>query len=121
MKKHNVSIGRMGEKMAEDFLADQGFTLAAKRFRTARGEIDLIVTKEDLVVFAEVKTRNSNRFGCASEAVTKKKQQTMAAVAQQFLIDKNWLEHPVRFDVIEVYPKENRICHISDAFFTSVC
>ncbi len=120
MKSRNVSVGRMGEKKAEQYLLDHGYSVVERRFRIARGEIDLIVMQGDTVVFVEVKTRNSDRFGWPGEAVTQKKQQTMAVVAQQFLIERDWTDRLVRFDVIEVYPRENRICHIANAFFIRV-
>lgn len=120
MKNHNSSVGRMGEAAAEQYLLDHGYCVLARRFRVARGEIDLIVEKDDTIVFVEVKTRNSQRFGRASEAVTFRKQQTMTAVAQQYLMDNNRLNDNVRFDVIEVYPRENRIHHIPDVFFARV-
>ncbi len=120
MSTHNVSVGQKGEKEAEQYLITNGYEILDKRYRTTCGEIDIVATVDDLLVFVEVKTRNSTKYGSPGEAVTPKKQKTIARVAEQYMLQHEWMAKPVRFDVIEVYAKEQRICHIADAFFPCI-
>ena len=98
--------GAWGEKAARLYLEKRGWHTAATNFRTRFGEIDIIAENAQYVIFAEVKTRKSARYGLACEAVTPAKQ---AKIKQP------------RFDVIEVYGEENasvppRINHLENAF-----
>ncbi len=120
MNRHNVAIGRAGEMMAEQYLMDNGYKILERRFRTSTGEVDIVALQGETLVFVEVKTRTSTTFGLPGEAVTAKKQQTIAKVAEQYLQQHDFMDKPVRFDVIEVYAKEKRICHIPDAFFCCI-
>ena len=53
------SLGRLGEDLAAQYLAEQGFAILARNVRTPYGEIDLLAQQGDLVVFVEVKTRRT--------------------------------------------------------------
>lgn len=56
-------FARAGEKAAERMYVSEGFQVLARNFRTRRGEIDLVVEKGGLVVFAEVKARSEGFSG----------------------------------------------------------
>ena len=114
-----VTSGAWGEQAAADFLIRKGLGIAARNFRTRFGEIDIIAQDGKYIVFAEVKTRKSDRFAAAREHVTPRKQARIIAAAEE------WLQaHPdagqPRFDVIEVYGQPQaaapRINHLENAF-----
>jgi len=93
-------FGFSGERLAEKFLVERGYTVVARNFRTREGEIDLICRDHGVLVFVEVKTRRSARFGAPEEAVTYKKLQRLRSAGFAFLV-----EHPCRsfrFDVIAI-------------------
>jgi putative endonuclease len=93
-------FGFNGERLAEEYLLKLGFTVVARNFRTREGEIDLICRDGKTLVFVEVKTRRSNRFGAPEEAVTYQKLRRLRTAAFAFLV-----EHPARafrFDVIAI-------------------
>ena len=93
-------FGFSGERLAEKYLIEHGFAVVTRNFRTREGEIDLICRDRGVLVFVEVKTRRSNRFGAPEEAVTFRKLQRLRAAAFAFLG-----EHPAhrfRFDVIAI-------------------
>jgi putative endonuclease len=75
----------------------------ARNWRGKDGEVDLIAARDRLVVFCEVKTRASDRFGAPSEAVGWRKQQRLRRLAAIWLATE---AHPpgvtVRFDVASV-------------------
>ena len=104
----NRSLGIRGELDAETFLVDQGFSVIAKNFRFGRnGEIDLIVRKENLFVFAEVKTRTGSAFGGGVYAISRPKKLNLEKTARFFI-----QKYPeagqkgilFRFDLLSVSP-----------------
>ena len=113
--KHTYQTGLAGELTAEEYLCSKlGMTCIEKRFRAKCGEIDLIMLAQNTVVFVEVKTRKTGTPGAGLAAVDIRKQQRIARAAMCFLMNRNMLGHPVRFDVIEIC--SGTVIHIADAF-----
>ena len=84
--KYKKELGNKGEKKAGLFYESNGFNILSKNFRFATiGEIDLIVKKENLIVFAEVKSRSGSAFGGAHYSITNRKKNTLRKVAHHFL------------------------------------
>jgi len=79
------SIGRRAEKTAENYLIGQGLKLIQRNFHGRRGEIDLIMDDGDILVFVEVRSRQSSRFGRATETIDAKKQAKLIRTAEQYL------------------------------------
>lgn len=63
-------LGRRGESLAVDYLAEAGMTLVERNWRCQQGEIDIVLRDGDETVFVEVKTRSSAAFGHPLEAIT---------------------------------------------------
>ena len=63
-------LGKKGEALAADFLAEAGMQVVERNWRCSQGEIDLVVRDGDELVFVEVKTRSSLGFGHPLEAIT---------------------------------------------------
>ena len=66
------------------------------------GEIDIIATKDGVLHFVEVKTRNSFKYGYPSESVTKIKQERIRKAAKQYLQSRRLEWQNVSFDVYEI-------------------
>ena len=96
-----VSKGAVGEVVAARFLREKGYTIISSNYRCRQGEIDIIATNKDYIVFVEVKTRRSNSMYSPREAVTEQKQRRLIQTASIFL-SKHTIELQPRFDVIEV-------------------
>ncbi len=64
--------------------------------------MDIIAREGKTVVFVEVKTRSSERFGSPQAAVGPRKQHRMTAIALYYLKAKGLLDGPARFDVAAV-------------------
>ncbi|MDP8299835.1 MAG: YraN family protein [Candidatus Tantalella remota] len=95
-------IGKLGEAMAEKFLSSRGYITRDTNFTTPFGEIDLVADHEGSVVFVEIKTRISERFGPPLSAITRVKREHIIKNCQ-FYIKKNSLEGmPLRVDVIGI-------------------
>lgn len=111
-------LGARGEDAAARYLEAHGWRIVARNFRRREGEIDIVAGRNHVLAFVEVKTRRSALFGTPAEAVTRRKQTRIRALARQFLMETGLHAPIVRFDVIEVLPRGNaaRIGHIQGAF-----
>lgn len=116
---NNKVFGAFGESLATDYLSQQGYRVIERNFSCRAGEIDIIAIHGDTVVFIEVKTRSSERFGMPSEAVSTTKQRRIVKTALFYLQKNRLLDNMSRFDVIEIITDEDnksRINLIQDAF-----
>lgn len=108
MKRTKQQTGRIGEQLAADFLTRQGFEIAGRNVRTSSGEIDLLARLGNLLVFVEVKTRTSTRFGFPEEAITPKKMAHMTACAEEYLQNHAECCQEWRLDVISILAENSR-------------
>lgn len=100
-------LGQKGEELAAEFLRKQGYRILATNYRTPLGEIDLIARHQGKLVFIEVKTRSSTRFGLGQEAVHGHKQDRLRKLAAYYLAREGWQEAAVRFDVVAILWRED--------------
>lgn len=108
--------GLKGEALAISYLKKKGYKILEKNYRTKFGEIDIIASKDGVVVFIEVKTRSTDAFGAPEESVTRDKQERIKKIALYYLKDLKNLP-ALRFDVISIELKpEPQIEHIEYAF-----
>lgn len=112
------NLGAWGEEKARRFLEEQGLTVLEQRYAVGEGEVDLIARDGDILVFFEVKTRQSDYFGHPVEAVTLAKQQRLVKAAEHFLYKNKLDEEFARFDVLGILlqGKKTDILWIKDAF-----
>jgi len=96
------SLGDRGEDLAAASLKKQGYKILERNYRTPLGEIDLIARHQKALVFIEVKTRTSDRFGAGQEAVHHAKQARLRKLADYYLKQKRLGEVAVRFDVVGI-------------------
>lgn len=114
-------LGAWGETLAAEYMRKKRFKLNAMNYRCKFGEIDLIVSDKNYLVFVEVKLRKNASFAQAHEFVDVRKQQKIRMTAEMYLVDFPTLLQP-RFDVIEIYAPEGMstqhpiINHKEDAF-----
>ena len=113
--KATYETGLWGEDFAARYLTENlGMDLLEQRYRTKRGEIDLIMTDGDTIVFVEVKTRRTGETGNGLSAVNLAKQKRITQAATLYLMQKKWLRKAVRFDLVEIHGFE--VIHIPNAF-----
>ena len=105
-RKH-LELGAYGERLAAKCYKQNGWTILDKNWRRREGEIDLIADKGEILVFCEVKTRSSKKFGSPAEAVNEDKQKRLRKLALLWLSEvKNYRCKQIRFDVAEVMGKK---------------
>ena len=102
----NRSIGNLGEDAAANHLKKNGYKVVKRNYVANDAEIDVIATRDDILAFIEVKTRNTvwvgSKFGRPASSVSPKKQRKIIKAASRF-IGYKYKEFKKRFDVIEVY------------------
>lgn len=110
--------GRQGEQAAEEFLRAQGYTILARNYRVALGEIDLIMQDRQTLVFVEVRTHSGATFGDPLASVNVRKQRQIAKAALMYLIRNGLMEQEARFDVVGIRweDEQARLTHIKSAF-----
>jgi putative endonuclease len=115
-------VGSSGEDRAAAYLVQQGFTILCRNWRTKRGEIDIIATKNDILVFAEVKTLPSGSVQTLMQELGRKKQKRITETAKWFLLNnRQYSNSIIRFDVLIVdMPGLEPVYHVENAFSESV-
>lgn len=95
-------LGASGEDAAAHAYERAGWSVMARNWRCRDGELDLIVTRDGVLVFCEVKTRTSDRYGSAAAAVTPSKQSRIRRLAMRWLAETGARAPKLRFDVAVV-------------------
>lgn len=108
------SLGAAGEAAAARWYESHGYDVVDRNWRCRAGEIDLVAADGTCIVFCEVKTRSSEKFGRPAEAVTLAKQRRLRELALRWLAAHTFHGARLRFDVAEVSAGEVRV--IADAF-----
>lgn len=115
--RNNIEKGRTGELLAKEYLISKGYNILESNYRNKIGEIDLIALDKNILVFIEVKTRTSTKFGYGYEAVNKRKQEKIIYCSQLYIQQKKLKNYQLRYDIIEVYLTSTiKINHIENSF-----
>jgi len=109
MRNQRQILGAQGERAAENFLRQQGYTIVARNYRSRLGEIDLVALEASTVVFIEVKTRAHSGSGTPLESVHRRKQRQIQRAAQQYLSEHRLQGRNARFDVVGVWWEDQAV------------
>jgi putative endonuclease len=98
------ALGAWGERHVAQWYEHRGYLVLGRNWRAPgrAGELDLVVALGDTVVFCEVKTRSSSKFGVPAEAVTAPKQRRLRQLGAAWLAADGRRWRVVRFDVAAV-------------------
>jgi putative endonuclease len=99
--ENKTAIGKKGEQLAAEFLIKQGFEIVVRNYRYKHAEIDLIIKRDDWLIFVEVKARSSNDFGEPEEFVDARKVNKIFEAAEEYIYSTDWHGH-IRFDIVSV-------------------
>jgi putative endonuclease len=118
MGYRNRIVGTFGERVATLQLIGGGAVVLDRNWHCREGELDLVLRDADEVVFCEVKTRQSARFGPPAEAIVPDKAQRLRNLAVQWLATHRTGLHRVRFDVVGVVVRRGiaRVEHLRQVF-----
>jgi putative endonuclease len=94
--------GDRGEDIAVQFILSEGMKIVETHYRSGRGEIDIVAREGDILVFCEVKTRESPGFGDPEYAVHRRKQAQIRRIAEAYMLEHGIQDQVCRFDVAAV-------------------
>lgn len=116
MVKHN-KLGKDGELIAFMILQKDGYNILHTNWKYQKAEVGIIAQKDGFLIFIEVKTRSSKKYGKPSDAIDKKKISLYKAAVEGYL-EQYPSELEVRFDVVNIIigKDETEIEHIPNAF-----
>lgn len=125
-RREELNTGRLGEKIAAEYLKNKGYKILEKNFKNPLGrrlgEIDIIARKGKEVVFVEVKTKKPGRFEGAppEERITPSKLHKLNKAGQFYIKSKNLWGADYRFDAVSVWlsadQKNAKIKHLENIF-----
>ena len=121
MALNKIETGQAGEKLAQKFFLDKGYKILEKNFRCKFGEIDFIASsRNEELVFVEVRTKTNTFWGEPFETVNIKKQRKLYRLAEYYLKLRELEDRDCRFDVvsvvIDITGRLKKFDHIENAF-----
>lgn len=113
-----IQTGRLGENIAVDYLERDGYKIVERNYRCVFGEIDIVARAGKVLVFVEVRSRRSDRYGYPQESIGLNKRKKLSKIALNYLKEKQLLGCHARFDVVAVrmLPECNKVELIKNAF-----
>jgi putative endonuclease len=113
-----IKKGKEGEDMAARFLKENGYEIIRRNYRYKQSEIDLIVKKDNWLIFVEVKLRSSDAYGYPEDFVDYKKAKNIIDGAEQYTYENDW-QGNVRYDIVSIrlLKDKTEIIQIEDAFY----
>jgi len=109
--------GQQGEDIAASYFVEKGYKIIERNWRCSVGELDIIMEGDDILIFVEVRTRRSQRFGTPEESITPAKQARLVELAHTFLQETKTQDRSWRIDVaaVELGRGLPQINHIENA------
>ena len=96
---NRIEKGFNGEEIVQQFLVERGYRILERNFRFHHREVDIIASKEDILVFVEVKMRSGDVFGRGFESISGMKKRNIISVARYYMQKNRMYDYNVRFDV----------------------
>lgn len=107
MQNNSQHFGAKSETLAAWYLKKNGYQIIEQNYRNQLGEIDIIAREKKTIVFVEVKSRRSIRYGNPKWAVTPGKQRKISMVALYYLKTTRQTNAKARFDVVSIYSNQD--------------
>lgn len=114
-------LGKAGEELAVEYLRKNEYVILEKNYTWEKSEIDIITTKDNKIIFVEVKTRQSPYLSDPSLMVPMKKWKQIMKAAD-FYMKERQDDLPARFDIISVITNKDytKLDHYDEAFIPGV-
>lgn len=119
-KQFNRLKGNQGEDMAAEWLMDHGYQIIERNNSTKYGELDIIASKKDILVFVEVKFKQSEDFGTPEEMIGLNKLNQVRRTAEMYLLINSDIAKSFdryQIDAICIVEETGRISHHENLTF----
>ncbi len=119
-KQFNRIKGKQGEDLAADYLKQKGYQILDQNNSTKFGELDIIASKNEILVFVEVKFKQTEDFGTPEEMIGKSKLMQVKRTAELYLltnpdIAKKFENYQI--DAVCIVEETERISHYENLTF----
>ena len=118
MSKSSRNLGIWGENEAGKYLIKKGYSILERNIRTSHGEIDIVALLDGLVIFVEVKTRQTENYGLPEESINSSKTERLIQSSEAYMQAHPEFDQGCRIDVISIQ-KDNimpiQIIHFENA------
>ena len=106
--------GEVSEEIASRYLVEEGYEIKERNFRSGKSEIDIIAKDGNFLVFVEVKSRRTTKFGYPEDSITRSKFAALARGAETYRKQIEW-SGPFRFDAVSiVFGETTDLKHLKD-------
>ena len=115
MAAHN-ELGKWGEEVATAYLRDKGYIIVERDWHSQHRDLDIIALDDGVMVFIEVKTRQTEAFAHPDQTITRKKLHNLQLAINHYVKGNN-VTRRFRIDIITVIgkgDKEPEIRHLTD-------
>lgn len=118
MPARHLKLGKKGEDMAVEHLKSKGYKVIDRNWRAKQLELDIVCTKDDGVIFVEVKTRGRGSLATPADGLSRSKRASLVMAATKYLSKRGWWEKPCRFDLIAIKETDSglELNHVEGAF-----
>ena len=101
------TTGKLGEKIASNFLQKNGYSIIDRNFKVKFGEIDIIASKDDVIHIIEVKTKTSDNKGFPYEQVNSKKLKNLIRLTNLYTKYKKIKDSKLSIDIVSILLDKN--------------
>jgi len=117
---YNQKVGKFGEDLAVKYLLKNKYKIIDRNIKISYKELDIIAKLKEKIIFVEVKTRTSQKFGFADENISSKKLHYLKKAINMYLNNKDLDPDNIRLDLIAIdidkVKKTAKIKHYKDLF-----
>ncbi len=99
-----LETGKLGEKIAAEFLTGKGFKILDRNWRESHGELDIVALDNATLVFIEVKYRSDENFTDIQHAISYPKVRALKKYASKYMYKTDVFYEEIRFDFIGILP-----------------
>lgn len=120
MKQLNRIKGGEGEEIAAQFLREKGYKILDQNNSTKWGELDLIASQGDTLLFVEVKLKTTERYGTPEEMIGKSKLAQIKKTAEMYLLNNPDMAKAFdryQIDAVCIVEETGRITHYENLTF----
>jgi len=113
-KTFNRLKGNQGEDSAANWLTEHGYVIIERNSATKFGELDIVASLGETLIFVEVKFKQTEDFGTPEEMIGKNKLSQVKRTAELYLLNnpdigKQFERYQI--DVICIVEETGRITH----------
>lgn len=109
------NLGKVAEEKTQEYMKSLGIKILESNYSSSIGEIDIIGLLDEIIIFTEVKFRNTDFYGDPSEFVNQWQMRRIIKTAEIYILTKGYIEFQPRFDVSAVYG-DGRLEYYENAF-----